>query len=187
MVPHRTVPARHPRRVVLVALVAVEAGSTTCTDGLATVHERLGDIDVADEEVWMLDGAGTEFSSTTPRAMVSWLRWMRDQDWGEPLGEMLPIMGVDGALGLSQQDTPSTGRIQAKTGTWAGGDPGTGDLLLPGPGLAGSMQGPDGRDHVLATYMNGATYGGDLGEAVLRSTFDMSDVAAALQQALPEA
>ncbi|WCO66637.1 D-alanyl-D-alanine carboxypeptidase [Iamia majanohamensis] len=172
---------------LLTCLLAVEGGSTECTDGLAAVHDRLGDIDVADEEVWMLNGAGAEFSSTTPEAMVAWLRWMRDQDWGEDLEQMLPIMGVDGSLGLSQQDTPSTGRIQAKTGTWAGGDPGTGDLLLPGLGLAGFMQGPDGRDHVFAVYMNGATFPGDPGEAVLRSTFDMSDVAAALQQALPEA
>ncbi|MCH7945978.1 MAG: peptide-methionine (R)-S-oxide reductase, partial [Armatimonadetes bacterium] len=87
-----------------VCLLAVTAGSTECTDGLAAVHDRLGDLDLTNNEVWILNGAGEEFSSTTPRAVVTWLTWLRGLEWGDQLSAMLPILGEDGSLSLFQTD-----------------------------------------------------------------------------------
>lgn len=166
-----------------VCLLAVTAGSTECTDGLAAVHDRLGDLDLTNNEVWILNGAGEEFSSTTPQAVVTWLTWLRGLEWGDQLSAMLPILGEDGSLSLFQTDGPATGQVQAKTGTWAGVDPSTGMLLMPAAALAGFMQDADGNEYVFGLYMANATFGNPA-KAIFTSAGNIADVAAAFQQDL---
>ncbi|MDZ7734586.1 MAG: D-alanyl-D-alanine carboxypeptidase [Acidimicrobiia bacterium] len=165
-----------------VCLLAVEQGSTDCPDGLGPVHDRMDQLDLSNNEVWALNGAGAGFSSTTPTAMVTWIRWMHGRDWGGQLPEMLPIMGTDGSLSLSQTDTPSTGKVQAKTGTWAAGDPATGALLMPTQGLGGFMEDTDGDQYLFAVYVNDATFS-DPGE-IITALDNVAAVAAAIQQSL---
>ncbi len=85
-----------------VCLLAVHAGSTNCEDGFAPVRTRIKKLGIAPGDVWLLDGSGSSAAATTPRAMTTWLRWLRGRKWGDRLTKMLPILGTDGSLSLSQ-------------------------------------------------------------------------------------
>jgi D-alanyl-D-alanine carboxypeptidase/D-alanyl-D-alanine-endopeptidase (penicillin-binding protein 4) len=166
-----------------VCLLAAHTGSTDCDAGFAPVRERVTALDIDPGDVWLLDGAGGSISSVTPEAMVSWLDWLRDRPWGDQLPEMLPILGVDGSLALSETDSPAKGKVQAKTGTFAGIDPGTGRLLAPGQSLAGFLEADDGTVYTFAAYMINATFA-DPATGLRQVGDDLAAVAAALQQAL---
>lgn len=168
---------------VAVCLLAVEAGSTDCEVGLETVHDRIDALGIHPGDVWTINGAGAEYSSTTPQAVTEWITWMRGLDWGDKLPEMLPIMGVDGSLSLSEQDSPSTGMIQAKTGTYAGIDPGTLRLLMPGQALAGLMEDSNGNQYAFGLYMVNSSFENP-SDGIFQSLNDVAAVAAALQQEL---
>jgi D-alanyl-D-alanine carboxypeptidase/D-alanyl-D-alanine-endopeptidase (penicillin-binding protein 4) len=161
----------------------VQAGSTDCTDGFAPIRERIGRLGIDQGDVWLLDGAGGGNSSVTPKAVNTWLRYLRSRSWGERLPDMQPILGVDGSLGLSGTDSPAKGKVKAKTGTFAAIDPGTGRLLMPGESLAGFLEADDGTTYIFSVYMINATFP-DPATGILQVGDDLADVAAALQQAL---
>ncbi len=165
-----------------VCLLAVKAGSTDCDDGMAAVRKQIRKVGIDDKSVWTLNGAGASFSSTTPAAMVKWIRWMHRQPWGGQLPKMLPILGKDGSLTLAQTDGPSVGKVQAKTGTWGGVDPGSGKLLMPGQALAGLMESDSGKLYAFGLYMNGGTF--DSPADIIRVLDEVAGVAAAIQQSL---
>lgn len=164
-------------------LVAVQSGSKDCESGLALIHERIEDVGIAAESVWLIDGAGESFSSTTPQAMVTWVKWLRKRSWGDQLSEMLPILGVDGSLMMFQTDSAATGQVQAKTGTYAGGEPGTNRLLMPAQVLAGLMTGADGQQYAFSLYAAGGSYE-NISDGIFDSARNVADVAAAFQQDL---
>jgi D-alanyl-D-alanine carboxypeptidase/D-alanyl-D-alanine-endopeptidase (penicillin-binding protein 4) len=161
-------------------LLAVRAGSTDCTDGFAPIRAKMRALEIDADEVWLLDGSGESFSSTTPRAIVMWIKWLRERGWGDRLSKMLPILGVDGSLSETQRHTEATGKVQGKSGTWAGLDPSTGVLPTPDQSLAGLMQSEDGREYVFGLYQAGATFQSPA-DGVIRGTNDVNDVAAAIQ------
>jgi len=165
-----------------VCLLAVQQGSTDCDDGFVPIRDNIKALDIGDGEVWIIDGSGELYSSTTPRAIVSWIRWLDGLSWGGKLPEMLPILGVDGSLGLTQQDTEATGKVQGKSGTWAGLDPSTGKLVTPDQSVAGLIESADGTVYLFAIYQTGATL--DVDDGVIKSTNDVNDVAAAFQESL---
>ncbi|MBX7433749.1 D-alanyl-D-alanine carboxypeptidase/D-alanyl-D-alanine-endopeptidase [Mycobacterium sp. Y57] len=165
-----------------VCLLAVNEGSTDCDDGFGPVRERIGDLGIDQSDVWILDGSGSSVASTTPDAMATWLRWLHSRQWSDRLPEMLPILGTDGSLSLSETDSPAKGRVQAKTGTWAARDPGTGDLLMLDQSLAGFMQGGDGTVYVFALYRHNTSF--ESLSDILGSLDNVAAVAAALQQSL---
>jgi D-alanyl-D-alanine carboxypeptidase len=96
---------------------------------------------------------------------------------------MLPILGVDGSLKLFQTDTAVTGKVQAKTGTYAGLETGSEKLLVPAQTLAGLMQGADGQEDVFGHYSSGGTFD-DPWKGILKSANNVADVAAAFQESL---
>jgi D-alanyl-D-alanine carboxypeptidase/D-alanyl-D-alanine-endopeptidase (penicillin-binding protein 4) len=164
-------------------LLAVKAGSKDCEVGLKTIHDQAESIGIDPTSFWLLDGSGEGFSSTTPAAIVTWIDWLRSRSWGGELSTMLPILGVDGSLQLFQKDTAATGKVQAKTGTYAGLEPGVGRLLVPGQTLAGLMQGADGKEYVFGLYSSGGSFP-DPSTGILKSANIVADVAAALQESL---
>ncbi len=165
-----------------VCLLAVNEGSTDCDDGFAPVRQRIGDLDIDQSDVWILDGSGSSAASTTPDAMATWLRWLYSLNWGNQLREMLPILGTDGSLSLAQTDSPAKGRVQAKTGTWGVGDPSTGHLQMLDQSLAGYMQDDAGAVYVFALYRHNTSF--ENMSDILDSLDNVAAVAAALQQSL---
>jgi serine-type D-Ala-D-Ala carboxypeptidase/endopeptidase (penicillin-binding protein 4) len=53
----------------------------------------------------------------TPRAIVALLKYAQTQPWFAPYFASLPVAGIDGTLETLMKNTPSAGRIHAKTGS----------------------------------------------------------------------
>jgi D-alanyl-D-alanine carboxypeptidase/D-alanyl-D-alanine-endopeptidase (penicillin-binding protein 4) len=53
----------------------------------------------------------------TPRAIVALLKYAQTQPWFTPYFASLPVAGIDGTLETVMKNTPSAGRIHAKTGS----------------------------------------------------------------------
>ena len=165
-----------------VCLLAVEGGSTDCEDGFAPIRERIEALGIAPGAVWLLDGSGSDIASTTPRAMTEWLSWLHGLEWGDQLPDMLPILGVDGSLSLAETDSPSTGKVQAKTGTFAALDPSTQRLLMLDQSLAGFMEAEDGTLYAFGLYMNGASF--ESPDEIIGVLAEIAGISAAIQQSL---
>jgi D-alanyl-D-alanine carboxypeptidase/D-alanyl-D-alanine-endopeptidase (penicillin-binding protein 4) len=64
------------------------------------------------------DGSGmTPHNLVTPAALVKLLRWARTQPWANQFVDTLPLSGVDGTLEHRFLNTPTQGRVRAKTGS----------------------------------------------------------------------
>jgi D-alanyl-D-alanine carboxypeptidase/D-alanyl-D-alanine-endopeptidase (penicillin-binding protein 4) len=73
---------------------------------------------IAETDVYLTDGSGlSRVNLVTPRAVVTLLRYIARQTWGEDFIFTLPIAGRDGTLENDMKDTPAAGRIRAKTGS----------------------------------------------------------------------
>jgi len=166
----------------IVCLLAVDAGSKDCPDGLAAIASRLETAGIKDSEFVLSDGAGADPSSITPDAMIRWLTWANDREWSGAFHAALPILGVDGSLAHVAQDTAAKGKVWAKTGTSGSMSGGTNRLLISTKALAGYMKTASGRDVVFSLYVNNATFASP-GEGLLQVSDDVARAAAAFQQA----
>ena len=73
---------------------------------------------IAPEDVIQTDGSGlSRHDLVTPRAVVALLKYAQGQPWFAPYFASLPVAGVDGTLETLMKNTPSAGRIHAKTGS----------------------------------------------------------------------
>lgn len=104
---------------LLLLAVAHEKKGFGITDaGLWVEQDFLKSIGVADGDVVLSDGSGLARDDlVTPRAIVQLLRYDDKQSWGPAYIATLPISGVDGTLENRMQNTPTAGRILAKTGS----------------------------------------------------------------------
>jgi len=73
---------------------------------------------IAPGDVIQTDGSGlSRHDLVTPRAIVALLKYAEGQPWFPPYYASLPVAGVDGTLEALMKNTPSAGRIHAKTGS----------------------------------------------------------------------
>jgi serine-type D-Ala-D-Ala carboxypeptidase/endopeptidase (penicillin-binding protein 4) len=73
---------------------------------------------IAPGDVIQTDGSGlSRHDLVTPRAIVALLKYAQGQPWFAPYYASLPVAGVDGTLETLMKNTPSAGRIHAKTGS----------------------------------------------------------------------
>jgi D-alanyl-D-alanine carboxypeptidase/D-alanyl-D-alanine-endopeptidase (penicillin-binding protein 4) len=73
---------------------------------------------IAPGDVIQTDGSGlSRHDLVTPRAVVALLKYAEGQPWFAPYYASLPVAGVDGTLETLMKNTPSAGRIHAKTGS----------------------------------------------------------------------
>ena len=73
---------------------------------------------IAPGDVIQHDASGlSRHDLVTPRAIVALLKYAQAQPWFEPYFASLPVAGVDGTLETAMKNTPSAGRIHAKTGS----------------------------------------------------------------------
>lgn len=94
----------------------------------------------------LYDGSGLHPGNRiSPHTLVQVLRWMGGAfPQRELFPSALPVAGVDGTLRQRMENSPATGRVQAKTGT------------RPGVScLAGYLQDSSGRELVFAVMVNG--------------------------------
>ncbi|HEV8383820.1 MAG TPA: D-alanyl-D-alanine carboxypeptidase/D-alanyl-D-alanine-endopeptidase [Candidatus Acidoferrales bacterium] len=85
---------------------------------LKAVQECLKSIGIAEGDVSTYDGSGlSRRNLITPRATVTLLAWAAKQPWAEQFIASLPVAAQDGTLAERMKDTPTAGRIHAKTGS----------------------------------------------------------------------
>jgi serine-type D-Ala-D-Ala carboxypeptidase/endopeptidase (penicillin-binding protein 4) len=73
---------------------------------------------IAPGDVIQHDASGlSRHDLVTPRAIVALLKYAQTQPWFAPYFASLPVAGVDGTLETAMKNTPSAGRIHAKTGS----------------------------------------------------------------------
>jgi D-alanyl-D-alanine carboxypeptidase/D-alanyl-D-alanine-endopeptidase (penicillin-binding protein 4) len=163
-------------------LLAVQAGSTDCTDGLDAVRDLAVEAGIPDSELVLVDGQGGNPAAATPRAVIAWLEYLQSQEWGQVFEDGLPILGERGSLVLSGVGSPAAGKVKGKTGTEAGGEPGTGRLFIGVQGLAGYLD--VGADRSLL-FVVAVSYGvfPDVANGIFQVNDDVADVAGAFQQA----
>ena len=65
-------------------LLAVELGSTDCTDGLKTIDALVVDAGLDPNALFLVDGQGADPASTTPRQISNWMRWAQTKPWAKP-------------------------------------------------------------------------------------------------------
>jgi D-alanyl-D-alanine carboxypeptidase/D-alanyl-D-alanine-endopeptidase (penicillin-binding protein 4) len=75
-------------------------------------------VGIKPDEFQYNDGSGmTPHNLVTPAMMVTLLRWARTQPWSATFVDTLPIAGIDGSLAKRYVNTPTAGRVHAKTGS----------------------------------------------------------------------
>jgi len=75
-------------------------------------------IGISPGDVIQTDASGlSRHDMVTPRAVVALLRYAQAQPWFATYFASLPVAGIDGTLETLMKNTPSAGRIHAKTGS----------------------------------------------------------------------
>src|SRR6266403_798251 len=73
---------------------------------------------IAAGDVIQTEGSGlSRHDLVTPRAIVALLKYAQGQPWFATYFASLPVAGIDGTLETLMKNTPSAGRIHAKTGS----------------------------------------------------------------------
>jgi D-alanyl-D-alanine carboxypeptidase/D-alanyl-D-alanine-endopeptidase (penicillin-binding protein 4) len=109
---------------LVVCLMAVKAGSTNCDVGLAVMSAFLDKIHVDRKQVALADGqGGAPVDRITPQAEIELLGYWLKQPESATFRLLLPILGVDGSLANVEKNSPSRGKVFAKTGTVLAVDP----------------------------------------------------------------
>jgi D-alanyl-D-alanine carboxypeptidase/D-alanyl-D-alanine-endopeptidase (penicillin-binding protein 4) len=144
---------------VLACLVGVRVGLRDCEDGLARATRIVQSLGVPGLQFNHFDGAGSDDrNQDTPDALQALNRVAAAQPWGAAYRASLPVLGVPGGgdIGTFGTSSPARGKLQAKTGTRAGGAPGAPATLLGSRGLSGYLTGASGRELLITVIMNNA-------------------------------
>ncbi|OYD69957.1 D-alanyl-D-alanine carboxypeptidase/D-alanyl-D-alanine-endopeptidase [Rhodococcus sp. OK302] len=163
-------------------LLAVAAGSPSCSDGLPTVRALTEKAGIAASDLVVMDGQGSDPSQATPTAVVDWLDWVDQQPWAHTFWAGQPVLGERGSLSGVGTDSPAKGKVIGKTGTSAAVEPDTGRLIVNLQALSGYMINTDGRRLLFVVAVSDAVFP-DLPRGVFQVGGDVGDVAAAFQQA----
>jgi len=126
------------------------------------------------------DGSGLEGNYVTPANQAELQMIMAKRPDAARWKATLPILGVDGSLADVQPDSPSAGKVFAKTGTLADGDAFNDRLRLGAKALGGYIDAASGRRLAFTIVLNQGFYPGI--EGVLQANDDVGVVAASIQQ-----
>lgn len=121
-----------------ICLLAVRAGSADCEEGFPPLRRFLADAGVDVNSMALADGRGGDpVDRANPSAVTQILRYWTRRPAFDRWRTSLPILGVDGSLASNAVDSPARGKVFAKTGTAAGGDPLSGTIQVQAKALAG--------------------------------------------------
>jgi D-alanyl-D-alanine carboxypeptidase/D-alanyl-D-alanine-endopeptidase (penicillin-binding protein 4) len=166
----------------MVCLVAVNAGSRDCADGIAPEVATLQELGVPENGAFVFDGAGSnDYNRVTPAAMNAFLRGVSEQPYGSVFRAGYPILGVDGSLATTLTDSPAAGKVQAKTGTRGTSTPDDQTVLLAQT-LTAYITAASGRELVASAFVNNMPIA-DVNE-ILDVFADEGQIMAAVQQAM---
>ena len=121
--------------------------------------------------------AASPADRATPLAVTQILRYWIRQPGFDRWRTSLPILGVDGSLASNATESPARGKVFAKTGTAAGGDPLNGAIQVQAKALAGYLERPDGSWLVFDVVVNNGGSSPDL-SSVLTAAEDVAEIGA---------
>ena len=107
------------------------------------------------------DGAGSDDRNKhVPDALNVLNASVTTQPWATVYRDALPQLGVPGGGDIATVGTtsPARGKLQAKTGTRAGGAPGAPAGLLLARGLSGYLIGASGRQYLITVIVNNVPF-----------------------------
>lgn len=161
-------------------LMAVKAGSTDCNDAFPVMKKFFEKAGVDTEQVAFADGrGGNPTDRFAPEAATDLLSYWVKQPQAKMFREMLPELGVDGALSEDCKDCPARGKVFAKPGTVSLPDYVNG-RLVQAESLGGYLETKPGNFHAYYLVVNGATPQNTGG--LLKIFHDLNDISATLQE-----
>jgi D-alanyl-D-alanine carboxypeptidase/D-alanyl-D-alanine-endopeptidase (penicillin-binding protein 4) len=147
---------------LLACLVGARVGRRDCLDGLGRATEIVRGLGVPGTQFNNFDGAGSDDRNKhVPDALNTLNRVAASQPWGSIYRASLPQLGVPGGgdIGTFGTASPARGKLQAKTGTRAGGAPGAPAGILTARGLSGYLAGASGRQYLITVVVNDVSLG----------------------------
>ncbi len=130
---------------LMVCLVAVRMGSTSCPTGLKGEVSTATSLGVPSTGVFPFDGAGSSGKGrTTPAALTTFLRRAVRTSYGPALFQALPVLGRNGTLADVDTRSAAAGHAQVKTGNRVVGTPDS-QIIVLGNSLAGYAETKSGR------------------------------------------
>jgi D-alanyl-D-alanine carboxypeptidase/D-alanyl-D-alanine-endopeptidase (penicillin-binding protein 4) len=147
---------------LLACLVGARVGIRDCEAGLARTAEIAQGFGVPGTGFSNFDGAGSDDRAKhVPTTLNALNKAATSQPWGALYRQDLPQLGVPGGGDIATfgQTSPVRGKLQAKTGTRAGGAPGAPAGLLISRGLAGYLTGASGREYLITVMVNNVSFG----------------------------
>jgi serine-type D-Ala-D-Ala carboxypeptidase/endopeptidase (penicillin-binding protein 4) len=146
---------------LLACLVGANARLRNCADGLARATEIVQRLGVPGTAFNNFDGAGSDDRNRhVPDVLNTLNTAVTSQPWARLYREALPQLGVEGGgdLAIFGTSSPARGKLQAKTGTRAGGAPGAPAGLLGARGLSGYLTGASGRECRITVIVNNVSF-----------------------------
>lgn len=164
-----------------VCRLAVAAGTTSCSDGLAKAAQIWSAAGLETTGASLIDGSGLPGNLITADNQADLQIIMAKRPDADQWRATLPILGVDGSLAMVQPDGPAAGKVFAKTGTLGSGDLFNNRLRLGSKSLGGYIDAASGRTLAFAIISTNSTFA-DI-QGVFAANDDVGKVATALQQA----
>jgi D-alanyl-D-alanine carboxypeptidase len=151
----RSLPAREHAKLILkmsynigadtaLVLFGKTQGVRTLADSLRLEKELLATYGIDESQYHFIDGYGGGESSVTNTAVTTWLSVMRKNKYFKDFYDGLPILSVNGTIGLVkkfQADASlkgAAGKVHAKPGTFV--DTKNGHLIVEGQAYAGYIE-----------------------------------------------
>lgn len=133
-------------------LLILAAGHGNSERGFSKARDLLGKAGADLSEVAQADGAGRT-GRFSPASICRLLQYAMQQPYARDFFDALPILGVDGTLHNIQKDSPSSGRVYAKTGTDFDIDKLNSNRLLV-KALAGYVDANSGARYIFTIFAN---------------------------------
>ncbi len=163
-----------------VCRLAVAAGSSKCSDGLAKAASIWSAAGLDTTDASLIDGSGLPGNLITAENEARLQIIMAQRPDAAQWRGALPILGVDGSLSLVQPDGPAAGKVFAKTGTLGSADLFNGRLRLGAKALGGYIDAASGRRLAFTIISTNSMYP-DI-QGVFAANDDVGKVATIIQQ-----
>lgn len=138
----------------LLGAILAHGSADAFQKGLGLEKRFLTEAGLEPESVSQLDGEGGMGSAFSPDFMVRYLAYMSRQPYGRVLFDALPVLGRDGTLSETLQDSPAAGHVHAKTGSYVVANALDNGVMLLGKGLVGYVDAANGHRLIFAAYVN---------------------------------
>lgn len=163
-----------------VCRLAVAAGSSKCSDGLAKAASIWSAAGLDTTDASLIDGSGLPGNLITAENEARLQIIMAQRPDAAQWRAALPILGMDGSLSLVQPDGPAAGKVFAKTGTLGSADLFNGRLRLGAKALGGYIDAASGRRLAFTIISTNSMYP-DI-QGVFAANDDVGKVATIIQQ-----